>query len=316
MNVLVTGANGFIGNHLTTLLVNQDYQIRLGLRDTSNPSLCGDKLSLVKYDLGIINNNYENLLKNIEIVVHLAGIAHRQSADENEYIKINSEGTLRLAEQAAARGVKRFIFLSTVKVHGETNDVIDNVLKPITEMSKANPCDGYSKSKLEAEKAIIEVCESSNMDYIILRPPLVYGPGVKANFLKLLQFVSHRFPLPFAGINNKRSLIYVENLCDLINIFINSTLEGNQTYLVKDCDISTPDLITEIASALDSTPRLFSLPRKIFDLVGRIFNQKAVIERVAGSLFVDDSKLRSDIIWSPPINTKTAVQRTVAWLAC
>ena len=175
------------------------------------------------------------------------------------------------------------------------------------------PAGGYSKSKWAAEEEIIRICETTGMEYVILRPPLVYGPGVGANFLALLKAVSGRYPLPLGGIDNMRSLVYVENLADVIAGLIVSPAARNQVYLVKDTDISTPDLVRALSRAFGLAPRLYDWPPALLKVLAGIFNRGEMADRLTESLCVDDTKLRAAINWSPPVDSRTAIERTAAW---
>jgi len=306
-NVLITGAGGFVGRHLVTSLADKEYYLRLGLRGNDTSWLPDKNIERVEYDVGITAPDYAKLLQDIDVVIHLAGIAHRKSVHAADYKKVNIEGTANLANAAAAEGVKRFIFLSTVKVHGESSSQV------FSETTSACPQDNYSQSKLEAEASVIRACENSSMDYVILRPPLVFGPRVKANFLTLLRIVARQWPLPFASIDNRRSLIYVENLCDLIWFCVDSPLVKNQTFLLKDSDYSTPGLVRQLAQALGKTPRLLPFPPAMLKLAGKLLNRSAQAGSIVDSLYVDDSKLSKTLGWTPPVGAVTAMQRTADW---
>jgi len=311
--VLITGANGFVGKHLVSLLSGKEYNLRLGLREAGDSGVFDEKLEIINFDLGNTDNDYGKLLHDVDVVVHLAGIAHRKSVSDADYARINTAATARLVTESVKRGIKRFIFLSTIKVHGESTALLNDRYHGITEDTATLPQDGYSKSKLDAELAIIKACSGSDTEYVILRPPLIYGPGVKANFLKLLQLVSSRLPLPLSNIKNKRSLIYVENLCDLVRICIDSPAAANQVFVVKDYDDSTPGLITNISRAFGRGPWLFPLPSGVLGLVGKMIRQDAAINRLTESLLVDNSKSIRDLHWKPPVDTDAGIRKTVAW---
>jgi len=303
--VLVTGWSGFIGHHLLGQLGS--YKIRLAGRSTRNP-FPDSGYEFSSLDLDSMHNNLDKLMDGVDVVVHLAGIAHRNSVATAEYEQ-HVRTTARLATAAVKLGVKRFIYLSTIKVHGETSP-IDGA---ITESSPLSPADPYSISKLKAESAIVTACQGSGMEYVILRPPLVYGPGVKANFLNLLQMISWQLPLPFAGINNQRSLIYVENLCALIRSCIDHPAAGNQVYVVKDFDDSTGGLITRLAQAGGYRPWLIKVSPTILKWTARLFRVKNKMDRLTESLLVDNSKVVRQLAWTAPIDTETAMRNTAVW---
>lgn len=307
-SILITGASGFVGRHLTSCLAGQSYSLRLCSRKQPETAVPTEG-EIVSYDLTGDNNDYDQLLVGIDTVIHLAGIVHRRRVKAADYFTGNLHGTAKLAAEAAYRGVRRFVFISTVKVHGETSAPG----QAITEQMPVAPADGYSKSKWAAEEEIIRICESTGMEYVILRPPLVYGPGVGANFLTLLKAVAGRYPLPLGGIDNLRSLIYVENLADVIAGLIAPPAARNQVYLVKDTDISTPELVRALSRALGLAPRLYNWPPALLKVVAGILNRGEKADRLTESMCIDDTKLRAAINWSPPVDSRTAFERTAAW---
>ena len=311
-SVLITGASGFIGGHLVSQLKFKDYKLRLALRKEEVNIETDENINSCTLKLEHEDINYELLFKGVDTVVHLAGIAHNKSVSNNDYIKINSQGTLHLAIEAQKYGVKRFVFISTIKVHGESTSTESDITS-YTEEAPLRPQDVYSKSKLEAENALMDVCTHGEMEYVILRLPLVFGPGVKANFLKLLDTVSKKYPLPFSGLSNKRSLIYIENLCHVIEAVINSSKCKNQVYLLKDGDISTVDLITEVSKAFGHSPKLFYLPPVMLKCTAFIFNQKSKLDRLQESLIIDDNKIKNDLGWISFVDMIDGIQNTVSW---
>ncbi len=309
--ILVTGATGFIGRQLLTSLGN--YRLRLAGRAIHRTGVQGITPELTEFDLGKTDNDFTHLLKDVDVVIHLAGIAHTKPVAVSDYVQKNAVGTARLAEAAANLGVKRFIFLSTIKVHGESTPMDHGLHTAITELTPPAPQDPYSKSKLEAEHTIISACHASNMEYVILRPPLVYGPGVKANFLKLLQAASWRLPMPFTGINNRRSLIYVENLCDIIRRCADQPVAANQIYVLKDYDDSTVGLFTKLSLAFGHNPRLFNVAPDFLKLLGKVLYMDNAISRLTESMLVDNTKLTTQLGWSACVDTASAMQSTVDW---
>jgi len=309
--VLITGGGGFIGRHLVPLLIRQGYPLRLTVRRTGQYR--GLNQPAIDFDLAGQDNDYDLMFKDVGVVVHLAGIAHTRGVTGNDPVRLNTDGTRRLVQAAAGRGVRRFVFLSTVKVHGGDNREAAYEPASVTETSPAHPRDPYAYSKFAAEQAVIGICESSKMEYVILRSPLVYGPGVRANFLKLLQLVYHRIPLPFASVQNRRSLVYAENLCDIIRMAVDHPAMKNRVYLLKDCDFSTPELIATIAQVLNRTPLLLPFPPAGLRFLGRITNQGDTVESLTGSLLVDHARLLGDTDWQPPVDTLSAMQKTATW---
>ncbi len=224
------------------------------------------------------------------------------------YRQVNVEGTECLARQAAAKGVQRLVFLSSVKVLGEETDV------PYSEQNLPGPQDPYGVSKLEAENILQQIAEETGLEVVIIRPPLVYGPGVKANFRKLLGMIQRGLPLPFAGINNRRSLIYLGNLIDVIITCATHPKAAGNTFMVSDGeDISTPELIRRIAHALGVSARLFPVPLSLMRLAGKLVGRSAAVNRLTGSLTVDSSKIRRELGWEPPFTMEEGLRETAEW---
>jgi nucleoside-diphosphate-sugar epimerase len=310
-SILITGGNGFVGRHLISLLQNNGFDLVLALRNIENIRIDLNQPIIREFDLSLDENDYSKLFKNIDVVVHLAGIAHKDSTSTAKYNQLNAEGTQKLAQQASRNGVKRFIFLSTVKVHGELTSNKFNLA--INEKSPLKPQDDYSKSKLLAEKLLVQSCSDNKMEYVILRVPLIYGPGVKSNFYNLLKLISHNIPLPLSHIMNLRSFLYVENLCLLIEIIIRTPDCKNRVYLVKDYDLSTTDLITKLCTSMGFIPKLFHVSQKYMEPCARMFNMKSKFDRLFESLVVDDAKIRNELSWQPHIELDTSLKLTVDW---
>ena len=301
MRILVTGASGFVGRSLVPLLINAKYDVSVCTRGTITLPFSKKVKTFLVPDIGP-NTNWTEALSGINAVVHLAGRAHSSnddlSEDKTAYELINVAGTEHLAKSAAQAGVEKFIFISTVKVMGEkTWDI------PYTETQSPNPIDIYGKSKLAGEAALRHVSEKFGMNIVILRPPLLYGPGVKANMLSLLKICQLSLPLPFAAVNNQRSFLYVGNLADAIIVCLINTKANGQTYFVCDGDdLSTPTLIRKISFALNKPARLFSVPNFLLRIIGSIIAKPLVVERLLGNLQVNDKKLRRQLGWTPPFN--------------
>jgi nucleoside-diphosphate-sugar epimerase len=309
--VLVTGANGFIGSILCNRLVVEKWNVSGTIRSAENYSSVQGVKSVIIGDVSAATD-WGADLQGIDTVVHLAARVHVMKDSSVEplqaYREVNVQGTERLARQAADRGVKRFIFLSTVKVNGEENR------KAYTESDRPSPMDSYGISKMEAELKLRKIAAETGMAVVILRPPLVYGPGVKANFLKLLQTVDRRMPLPFAGVKNQRSLIYVDNLVDAIVSCVLHPNAPGQTFLVSDGkDVSTPELIRMIAAALQKQPRLFRFPALALYIVGRLTGKGPAVDRLIGSLTVDTGKIKNELGWTAPFTLEEGLQNTAFW---
>jgi nucleoside-diphosphate-sugar epimerase len=261
------------------------------------------------------STEWKQALGGVSCVVHLAARAHvmRETALNpiDEYRKVNMLGTVRLAWEAARAGVRRFVFLSSVKVNGEST----TGRPPFTEADPARPQDAYAMSKWEAEQALQAIANETGMEAVILRSPLIYGPRVKGNFLSLLNAIDRRLPLPLRSIDNKRSLIFVGNLADAIIRCISHPRAAGQTFLVSDGeDVSTPELVTRIAKSLNRPPRLVALPPDVLYAAGRILGRRDSVERLAGSLQVDCSRIKRELEWQPPHSMEDGLLETAKWL--
>ncbi|KAF0220654.1 MAG: NAD-dependent [Geobacteraceae bacterium] len=249
----------------------------------------------------------------IDTVIHLAARVHvmKEVASNplSEFRKTNTEGTLQLAKQAAAAGVKRFVFMSTIGVNGNTSGC-----RAYTEDDKPAPHNPYSVSKLEAEIGLREISEKTGMEVVIIRAPLVYGPGNPGNFLSLLCIIAKGIPLPLASINNRKSFLYAENLADALACCATNPAAAGQTYLVSDReDVSTPELIRRVASALGRPARLIPFPTDLMRLAGRMLGKSSAVERLVGSLQVDNSKIQKELGWKPPFTMQEGLQSTAEW---
>ena len=314
MKILVTGATGFVGTALINRLGREGFMVRAAV-------LAGEKTDHLPASAEKIMapplpdmTGYAELLRGTDAVVHLAARVHIMqdgAADPlTEFRKVNVTGTERLARLAAATGVRRMVFLSSVKVHGEGRAA------PYTETDPLFPIDHYGVSKQEAEDALRRVAAETGLEVVIIRPPLVYGPGVKANFLKLLKTVRMGIPLPFGCIRNRRSLIGLGNLVDAVLACACHPKATGNTYLVSDGeDVSTPELARRIASALGCPARVVPVPMAIMHLAGMLTGKRAEVARLAGSLTVDTGKIRRDLGWRPPFTMEQGLAETADWLS-
>jgi nucleoside-diphosphate-sugar epimerase len=308
---LVTGANGFIGSVLCNRLVAEKWNVSGTVRSAGKYSLVRGVKSVIIGDVSAATG-WDADLQSIDTVVHLAAHVHAMKDSSVEplqaYREVNVLGTERLARQAADAGVNRFVFLSTVKVNGEENR------KAYRESDRPSPMDSYGISKMEAELTLRKIAAETGMAVVILRPPLVYGPGVKANFLKLLQAVDRRMPLPFASVKNQRSLIYVGNLVDaIVSCMLHPNAPG-QTFLVSDGkDVSTPELIRMVAAALQKPPRLFRFPALALYMAGRLTGRGPALDRLIGSLTVDSGKIKNELGWTAPFTLEEGLRNTAFW---
>jgi nucleoside-diphosphate-sugar epimerase len=317
--VLITGATGFVGSTLVPGLLERHYRIHATYHGQRAEPWYGahPHLSWMEYDLYRETNDYVALLNGIDTVIHLAARVHapvKGDEDIDSYIKLNRMATHRLATEAAERGVRRFVFLSTIKVNCEKTAGLDHGLfQRFTENDPPRLVGPYAISKYEAEQSLIELCRRTGMEYVILRPPLIYGPRVKSNFLRLLNSVSRGMPLPLGSLNNRRSLIYVENLSHAIYLCIESKAAADQVYLISDYDMSVPDLIREMARCLGRPPRLFPVPITLLKLAGTLPRCRDIIDRLTESLLIDNTKITHQLGWTPPVELHEGIMRTVAW---
>nr|WP_172380558.1 SDR family oxidoreductase [Vibrio sp. Vb339] len=297
MKILLTGKSGFLGGHLLTKLHEKKYDIVSVVRSRN---LSDDNSILIPSING--DTNYSTTMLNCECVIHCAARVHVMNDSVinqlEKYRETNARGTINLARQAAIAGVKRFVYLSSIKVNGESTELNS----PYTAADEHSPVDGYGLSKSEAENALIAVGKETGMDIVIIRPTLVYGPGVKANFASLLNLVSKGIPLPFGCINdNYRSLVSVTNLVDLIITCIEHPKAANQTFLVSDDhDVSTSEMVLEMAKALGKPQWQIPVPKWCYQLVGKLFSKSGVVNRLTGSLQVDINHTKETLNWTPP----------------
>ena len=309
MRVLVTGTSGFVGGAvLRSLAAGSAYQ-PVGASRT--PCLGG--AWLLSPDLAA-DGDWSELVRGCDAVVHCAARVHvmgvEGAAGLEMYRRANVGGTLALARQAAAAGVRRFIFISTVKVLGERS--LPGA--PLTANAVPAPVDAYAISKLEAEQALTELSGTSGMEVVIIRPPLVYGPGVGANFLRLIQWVERGIPLPLGAIRNKRSFVALDNLVDLVRVCVDHPAAANQTFLVSDGeDLSTTELLRRVAQVLGVAARLLPVPRGVVAAVARCVGQAQLSQRLCESLQVDSSAARDCLGWAPVIGVDEGLAQTAAW---
>lgn len=308
MRVLVTGVNGFIGTAIVTKLHEQDrYQVRT-LGRASSSLIPGDYHSV---DLSL-SKDWTSFLTDVDVVVHCAARAHIMKDQSNDpllsFREINTQATLDLAGQAADAGVKRFIFISSVKVNGERtflNRSYNEKCQPIPE-------DPYGLSKFEAEQGLLAMARSTGMQVVIIRPPLVYGPGVKGNLLSLLKIARLGLPLPFGSIRNMRSMVYVGNLVDFIIKCIDHPAAANEIFLISDGrDTSTSELIRLIRQRMGMPSRLLPFPPVMLLFIARLVGKRAMMERLCGNLQVDSSNARKKIGWSAPFTVEDGISEMV-----
>jgi nucleoside-diphosphate-sugar epimerase len=309
--VLVTGAAGFVGRSLCKELFNCGYQVRAAMRSHGQLSAAGETVIVGAIDG---QTDWSAALNGVDAVIHLAARVHvmkDEAADPlAEFLKVNLYGTSNLAQQAASAGVKRFVYVSSVKVNGERT----TVNRPFLESDEPDPHDPYAISKLRAEQDLQRIARETGLEVVIVRPPLVYGPWVKGNFIRLLAAVDRGIPLPLAGANNVRSLVYVGNLVDALIACATHPAATGQTYLVSDGDdVSTAMLVDMIALSLGRSSRAFYFPPGLLHAVATLLGRAEQMDRLFGSLRVNDEKLRRDLAWSPPYTMEQGLRATADW---
>lgn len=313
--VLVTGATGFVGTALCRRLREYGFLVRMAVHDSarlpSGVSACSDDEWVVLHNR---SNEIEtaHACQGVRVIIHLAARVHvmtDHAADPlREFRRVNTDWTEWLARIAASQGVRRFVYLSSIKVNGEQSRI------PFAEQHPPNPQDPYGVSKWEAEQALGKVSAQTGLEIVVIRSPLVYGPGVGGNFLQLLNILRRGVPLPLANIPNQRSLIYRGNLVDALVCCAQDRRAAGQTYLVSDGeDLSTPDLIRRLGKALGVSVRLWPLPVLLLRFLGKILGKQAVIDRLFGSLQVNSSKIRQELDWQPPFSVDQGLTETAAW---
>ena len=320
--ICVTGANGFIGKSICRSLIKWGIFVRGTVR---SQNLIFKTSNYECVSVGDISNNtnWSEAIFGCECIIHSAGIAHKINELNGEvsqiYQKVNVDATKKLANQAVAAGVKRLIFLSSIKVNGESTEkffqtqVLKNEYKKVFSHDDIlAPEDNYAASKLEAEKVLWDITAKTGLEIVILRLPLVYGPGVKGNLAKLLNIIRLGIPLPLGGIKNKRSMIGMDNLVDLLIRCIDHPEANGKTFLASDGeDLSTPELIKFIASSMGRKANLFPFPISILKFLGSVFGRREEINRLVGSLRIDNSYTKKTLNWTPPISVEEGIRRMV-----
>jgi len=302
-SILLTGATGFVGSSILNSLSNN--KVRILVRSIPSIHNIDFVLAAMKPD-----TDFTEALLGIDTIIHSAARAHvmdDKTLDPlDAFREVNTFGTLNLANQAADTGVKRFIFISSIKANGESTPLN----KPFYCRDTLAPEDAYGQSKAEAEEGLREIAKITNMEVVIIRPPLVYGSGVKANFAAMMKLATKNLPLPLGAIHNKRSLVALDNLVDLIITCIDHPNASNQTFLVSDDhDISTTELLKEMTIAAGKKPRLIPVPMKLIQLAATMLGKKSIADRLCGSLQVDISHTKKLLNWAPPITVEEGLAR-------
>lgn len=314
--ILITGATGFIGSALSQYLLEAGHPVRGVVRaSTKVPRRAIPEFAnlewVVLHDRST-ERETDEALQGVQIVVHLAARVHVMVDDASnplqEFQRVNVDWTERLAARAAAQGVLRFVYLSSVKVNGEQTVI------PFTEQDPPKPQDPYGVSKWEAEQALALVSTQTGMETVVVRSPLVYGPGVKGNFLQLLNILLRGIPLPLASIRNQRSLVYLGNLVDALARCIQDPRAAGRTYFVRDGeDLSTPELVRRLSVAMGSRVCLWPCPTSFLYWMGQIAGKRGMIDRLVGSLQVNSSKIQTELDWHPPFTVDAGLSETAAW---
>jgi UDP-glucose 4-epimerase len=312
MKILITGANGFVGLPLSQHFMVVGHQVVGAVRSHDSLSLLNSHIHLKA--IGDIDEitDWQGCLGGVESVIHLANRAHVMDEQSSNplalYRKVNTAGTLHLARQAAAAGVKRFIFVSSIKVNGE----LTLPGQALSHKDQHVPVDPYGLSKYEAELGLKLISDQTGLEVVVIRPPLIYGPGVKANFLKMMRWVEKGIPLPLGAIQNQRSMLGLDNLINFIELCLIHPDAAGQTFLVSDDhDVSTTELLKEIAAAMHRPSRLLSMPQCLIEKLLILLGQRHISERLCGSLQLDISLAKKRLSWKPPHTLKDQLNKAV-----
>jgi nucleoside-diphosphate-sugar epimerase len=308
--VLITGATGFVGGPLCTEMLRQQWHVKAASRTRDRfppgvePVLVGriDEMT-----------DWANAVSNVDVVMHLAARVHvmKDTAADPlaEFLKVNLHGTINLARQAAQAGVKRLVFVSSIKVNGESTKV-----HAFTETDKSNPKDAYAESKWQAEQALHRVAVETGLEIVIIRPPLIYGPQVKGNFIRLFKAIDKGIPLPLAAATNIRNLVYVDNLVAALAACAVHRAAAGKTYLVSDGDDTSVSMLVEkIAQLLGRNNRSFYFPVSLLRVAGALLGHSEQVDRLFDSLRISDQKIRTELVWAPPYTLEQGLQATAAW---
>lgn len=310
MRILITGANGFVGSVMCAAAVKRGYSVRGVTRVPCDLAVGVENVVVGTIDA---NTGWQDTLTGCDVVIHLAARVHIMSDNSSdplaEFRRVNTAGTERLARSAAACGVKRLVFVSSIGVNGLST----NCDARFSELDTPNPHNAYALSKWEAEQALHNVQKETGLEVVVVRPPLVYGALAPGNFEQLMRVVARGVPLPFASANNRRDLVYVGNLVDALIVCASNPAAAGQTYLVSDGEsVSTPGLLRNLADAMGVTSRVFPFPLMLLKLAGKVMGKSDQIERLLGSLQVDSGKIHRELDWNPPYTLHQGMKKTVS----
>ncbi|CDU10798.1 UDP-glucose 4-epimerase [Vibrio coralliirubri] len=307
MNMLVTGSTGFVGSRIVELAKERDWAVIPVVRKQIEPLT--NSLVIPSIDA---STDWSGAFEGVDCVVHCAARVHQMNETEQDaliaYRDINTLGTLNLAKQAAEAGVKRFVFVSSIKVNGELSE--PNL--PFEPNLKNTPQDPYGLSKYEAEVDLAKLSKETGLEVVIIRPPLVYGPGVKANLLSMMRLIDKGIPLPFGAIKNQRSLVYLDNLSNLILTCCEHPSAPGYTFLASDDqDVSTTQLMQTIAHAMGKSPRLIPIPMSWIQAGSSVLNKQHIAQRICGNLQVEIGLTKDILGWKPPVSFEQGIKITV-----
>ncbi|MBH2020103.1 MAG: SDR family oxidoreductase [Burkholderiales bacterium] len=305
--ILITGANGFVGRAVCIKAAACGFAVYGMTRSPCDLPSAIENLVAGNIDEG---TDWQDALMGCQVIVHAAARVHVMADTiENpltEFRRVNVQGTLNLARQAAAAGVRRFAFISSVKVNGEATQPG----RPFTADDAPAPLDAYGISKMEAEQGLREIAAQTGMEVVIIRPPLVYGPGVRANFAAMMRWLQRGVPLPLGAIHNRRSLVALDNLVDLILTCVTHPAAANQTFLVSDGeDVSTTELLRRMGQAMNRPARLIPVPARLLKGAAALLGKQDMAQRLCGSLQVDIRKTRQLLGWSPPLTLDQGLKK-------
>lgn len=310
--ILVTGASGFVGGAVVERLLKQPELYDVVAAGRSDRGVGGSTCRIVSGLELSEPAGWAEALQGVDVVIHCAARAHVMNDTSldplAEFRRVNVDGALNLAAEASKAGVKRFVFVSTVKVNGEST----NRRAPFRETDEPSPEDGYARSKAEGEWKLRDFCEQAGMELVVVRPPLVYGPGVKGNFLSLLKLCNLPVPLPFGSMKNKRSMVYVGNLADFLVRCVGEPKAPGETFLISDdVTLSLAELLKNLRRAQGRAAWLIPVPVFLFRLAGTLLGKAAAVERLTGELMIDSSKARNVLGWSAPYSVQQGLKATV-----